>query len=663
MAQSTNSSVAVDFQEVDLTSIIGTAGASGGAFAGNFVWGPAGEIVTLSDPRELEDQLGKPNNVNYADWFSAFNFLSYTGNLKVVRAIDEDAINACNGGVSGLLIKNKQHFDIVKDSSTPVKFAARYPGALGNSISVHIADASTFSGWYYANEFEAAPGTSEFAASVGAENDEMHIIVIDRLGKFTGVAGAVLKRYPFVSKASNSKDINNAPNYYMNVINRDSAHIWAVKVMTGLADHTYADGVTGTVIGASGGAGYTEAPTVTFGAPPSGGRRATGEAVLVSGSVDSITITDPGHGYISAPAVTLAGGGFTTAATATSTIGSVTPTGAAWGTELVQDGVGVIFKDLAAPFNAPLANGADSTTVGAQELITALELFQNQEEVDVSLIFSGPAGGEDNHTVVNQWIIDNLAEQRKDLVAFLSPKQSDVMNKTQGDAVSAIIATRNLIGRSTSFAVMDSGWKFQYDVYNDVYRWVPLNADIAGLCALVDNTTDPWVSPGGYTRGRLRNVVSLAFNPNKTSRDAIYKVGINPVVTFNTDGTVLYGDKTLLGKNSAFTQIGVRRLFILLRKTISAAAKAFLFETNNSFAQAAFVTLVSPFLQEIKGRGGMDDFKVRCDVSNNGPQVVMARQFVGDVFVKPNYSINYVKLNAIAVRQDVAFEEFVGINF
>jgi phage tail sheath protein FI len=210
---------------------------------------------------------------------------------------------------------------------------------------------------------------------------------------------------------------------------------------------------------------------------------------------------------------------------------------------------------------------------------------------------------------------------------------------------------------------MDSGWKLQYDTYNDKYRWIPLNADLAGLCAQVDNLNDVWNSPGGYTRGKIKNVVSLAFNPNKTSRDQLYKSGINPIVTFNSDGTVLYGDKTQLGKNSAFSQIGVRRLFCYLEKLISTAARYYLFEINNEFTQQNFVTMVTPTLEQIKGRGGINDYRVICDSTNNTDEVVMNRQFVGTIYIKPSYSINWIQLNFVAVRQDVSFDTIAGATF
>ncbi|WEM34268.1 tail sheath protein [Xanthomonas phage X1] len=656
---SSNLSPGVGFTETDLTNIVGSSGTSGGAFAGDFAWGPVEQIATVSSPLELEKTYHKPDDKNYTSWFSAFNFLAYTGDLKIVRAADEDAINSSDDG-NGFLVKNSNHFEVVKTAPTTVQFAAKYPGALGDSIAVHMADASTFAGWQYAYLFDTAPGSSQWAESLGAANDELHIVIVDKQGKFSGVVGSVLETFSYLSKASDSKDANNGPNFYINVLNRTSKYVWALALPTGADLSAPSTGKVASVTVGAGGTGYTAAPTVTFSLPATGGVRATGTATVTAGAVTGVTITNAGSGYVTAPTITFAGAG--TGATATAVVGTVTDA-AEWGTPGVVAGEAQTFKRLVAVKAAPLTGGKDSTAITAGDLTRAYDLFSNQEEVDVSLIFTGDAGGETEHNVTVQSAIDNLAESRRDCVVFYSPQLSDVLNKTQSDAVNAVVSTRNLVGRASSYAVMDSGWKLQYDVYNDKYRWIPLNADLAGLCAQVDSTNDPWVSPGGYTRGRLKNVVSLAFNPNKTSRDAIYKVGINPVVTFNTDGTVLYGDKTLLGKNSAFGQIGTRRLFISLEKDISTAAKYYLFETNNDFTRNNFVNMVSPKLEQVRGRGGIEDFRVVCDTSNNTAEVIMNRQFVGSIFIKPVYSINWVQLNFVAVRQDVSFDEVVGGTF
>ena len=256
-------------------------------------------------------------------------------------------------------------------------------------------------------------------------------------------------------------------------------------------------------------------------------------------------------------------------------------------------------------------------------------------------------------------MIDNIVNSRKDCLAFISPPSANVINQT-GNETTNITAWNTALGRSTSYAVADSGWKYMFDKYNNVYRYIPLNGDIAGLCVNTDNVRDPWFSPAGFNRGNLKNVVRLAWNPTKTNRDTLYAQGVNPVATFPGNGTVLYGDKTLQTKPSAFDRINVRRLFIVLEKTIAQAAQYSLFEFNDEFTRAQFVALVTPFLRDIQGRRGIYDFRVVCDTTNNTAQVIDSNQFVGDIYVKPARSINFIQLNFVAVRTGVDFTEVVG---
>jgi phage tail sheath protein FI len=275
------------------------------------------------------------------------------------------------------------------------------------------------------------------------------------------------------------------------------------------------------------------------------------------------------------------------------------------------------------------------------------------EEVDVSLIMTGDAP-----QVVSEHVLDNIVGIRKDCVAFVSPDMADVVDNA-GSEVSDIVSKIDLYN-STSFGIFDGNWKKQFDKYNNVYRWVPLNGDIAGLCARTDFDRDPWFSPAGFNRGQIKNVVKLAWNPTKAQRDDLYKNNINPVVTFKGEGTVLNGDKTMQRKPSAFDRINVRRLFIVLEKTITKAAKYSLFEFNDEFTRAQFVALVEPFLRDVKGRRGIYDFKVVCDTTNNTPEIIDRNEFRGDIYIKPARSINFIQLNFVAVRTGVAFSEIVG---
>ena len=273
----------------------------------------------------------------------------------------------------------------------------------------------------------------------------------------------------------------------------------------------------------------------------------------------------------------------------------------------------------------------------------------NAELYDVSLIPMGPTTAV---AAVNTVI--GIAESRRDAVVFASPQYTDVVNTTgQADK---IVSYRNSLTAS-SYAVLDSGWKYQYDRYNDKYRYVPLNGDIAGLAARTDYVADPWFSPAGYNRGVIKNLVKLAYSPTKTDRDTLYKNGINPVVTFPGQGTLLFGDKTLLARPSAFDRINVRRLFIVLEKSIATASKFQLFEFNDAFTRGQFKNIVEPFLRDVQGRRGITDFRVICDESNNTPAVIDRNEFVADIFIKPSRAINFIQLNFIATRSGIAFEE------
>jgi len=254
----------------------------------------------------------------------------------------------------------------------------------------------------------------------------------------------------------------------------------------------------------------------------------------------------------------------------------------------------------------------------------------------------------------------DIATARKDCVAFISPARADVV-----DVTNAITQTANVKSfadglPSSSYAVIDSGYKYMYDKYNDVYRFVPLNGDTAGLCARTDDVADPWFSPGGFNRGQVRGAVKLAFNPNQTQRDDLYKARVNPVVAFPGQGTVLFGDKTAQSKPSAFDRINVRRLFIVLEKACATAAKFQLFEFNDEFSRANFRGIVEPFLRDVQGRRGITDFSVVCDTSNNTGDVIDRNEFRADIFIQPARSINFIQLNFVATRTGVAFSEVAG---
>ena len=305
-------------------------------------------------------------------------------------------------------------------------------------------------------------------------------------------------------------------------------------------------------------------------------------------------------------------------------------------------------------FSGTLTGGADGSPTDADKQ-TGYALFSNKESIDISLVLTGDAS-----VTVQQYVIDNVATARRDCVAFVSPPASAVVNQS-GSETTNIQSWLTSLGRSSSYVVADSGWKYQLDKYNNVYRYIPLNGDVAGLCVYTDTVKDPWFSPAGFNRGAIKNCIKLAWNPTKTYRDTLYSAGVNPVVTFPGQGTVLFGDKTLQSKPSAFDRINVRRLFITLEKSIGKAAQYSLFEMNDEFTRAQFVNLVTPFLRDIQGRRGITDFKVVCDTTNNTSGVIDSNQFVGDIYIKPARSANFIQLNFVAVGTGVDFNTIVGV--
>ena len=433
-----------------------------------------------------------------------------------------------------------------------------------------MADKSTFTGWTYETSFDRSPDTSAWATSNNTSNDELHIIVIDEDGLFTGTAGTILEKFEYVSKAVGAKKSDGSNNYYRDVINSNSKYIWWM-------DH----------------------PTQ-------------------SAEVNNVA---------NASAV-------------------------AWGTAPAAQP----YKDITAALVASLSGGVDDYAgITAGNIQTGYALFAN-DQLDISLVLLGKATA-----ATASYVISNVVEVRKDSVAFISPEAAggSYISDSSATPVADIITYRTALP-SSSYAILDSGYKFQYDRYNDKYRYVPLNGDIAGLAARTDYAQDPWYSPAGANRGQIKNVVKLAFNPNRTQRDSLYQKGVNPVVTFPGEGTQLFGDKTLLSAPSAFDRINVRRLFIVLEKAISIAAKAQLFEFNDAFTRAQFKNQIEPFLRDVQGRRGITDFRVVCDETNNTGEVIDRNEFVASIFIKPNRSINFINLTFVAARSSVNFSEIGG---
>jgi hypothetical protein len=619
--------------EKDLTGIVPAVATSIGGYVGAFQWGPVEQITTMSNEGELSRTFARPNNTVAASWFSAANFLSYGNNLKVIRVVASAARNATASG-TGLLIKNENQWEneFSNGLASVGEWAAKFPGALGNSLLVSATDASGFSTWQYRAEFDSAPGTSDYFINLGntTANDEMHIVVVDKDGLWTGGPGTILEKFAFVSKAVDAKKADGTNAFYREVL-RGSRFVHWMDHPIGVTE------LSGTIT------------TLLTSATVTGTGTLFTQNVLVgdtlkteNGDVIGVvqTITSNTSLVLTANAAVLL----------EDEEDVVVEREFNWGSSSSST---IIFNALGSK-NWPLSGGVSADQPTAGDLQNGWDLFSNAEIVDVNLLFNGP-----NPLSVGQYMIQ-IAQSRMDCIGFVSPRLQSVVNNVGDEADDIIEDRQTLLNVNTSYGVMDSGWKYQYDKYNDLYRWVPLNADIAGLCARTDTIADPWYSPGGLNRGQIKNVVKLAFSPDKTDRDNLYKNGINPVVSFPGEGTVLFGDKTLLAKPSAFDRINVRRLFIVLEKAIATAGKYQLFEFNDAFTRAQFRNLVEPFLRDVRGRRGIFDFRVVCDETNNTGEVIDRNEFVADIYIKPARSINFMQLNFIATRTGVSFEEIVG---
>ena len=690
----------VHVREIDLTTIVPAVSTSIGAIAGAFEKGPVNSIVTVGSEEDLVKVFGKPQNSSnqFETFFTAANFLQYTDQLKVVRC-ESGVTNAIASGTS-ILIRDDDHYeDSFEDGQASVgEWAARTAGIHGNSLGVSIcanatayeetavtttsaeealgqtvisvtdgtvftihdivnfgetlgfeyqvtaADASTItiklkddlngvglqstvaSGtnirrrWRFYDLFDAAPGTSDYATqNQRGTLDEIHVVVYDQQGDINGFAvesngnrtSAVLETFANLSKNPNCKSPQGDSVYYADKIFRTSSFVyWMDHNSAGTNWGTDFTGETSQIVmedGGTDGAGANAGDNIVLDATGTSNEDENGKIELEIG--------------------------------------------------------GTSYDALDTPTTSNLKNGADDYAVTAGELEIAYDNFEDTESVDVNLILGGKGGGagdtastQDTHVTM----LHALVETRRDCVAFASPHRSATVGVS-----SSITATDNIVDAfdlcpSSSYMVFDSGYKQMYDKYNDVFRFVPMNGDTAGLCAFTDQVADAWFSPGGFNRGNVRGAIKLSYNPKKSERDQLYRARINPIVDFPGQGVVLFGDKTALAKPSAFDRINVRRLFLVLEKSISIAAKFSLFEFNDEFTRAQFRNLIEPFLRDVQGRRGIFDFRVVCDDTNNTGEVIDRNEFIGDIYIKPARSINFITLNFIAVRTGVEFSEVVG---
>ena len=693
----------VQVKEIDLTNVVPAVSTSIGAIACPFEKGPVSEITNINSEEQLVKVFGKPkvDSNQYEWWFTASSFLAYTDALKVVR-VESGVLNA-TANTTGLLIRTTDHYlNSFRDGQGSVgEWAARTAGSHGNSIGVSICssadnyeqtaatttsaeeaigqtiisvtDASVFtvgdlvnfgetngfeyevtnvadegtddsitirldadpngaglqstiaSGtsirrrWRFYDLFDAAPGTSAYATENNRGTlDEIHIVVYDTSGLLSGFSinangqrtNAVLETFSNLSVNNNAKGPQGDSLFYVDVIYRKSEFVYFM-------DHNTAGTNWGTDIDGT--------------------------------SLDNIVLDGTDSSQSNANDKVLLDG----------TDSSSTNQGSGIDLESGENAYAV----LSLPTTTELAGGTDDYAPTAGELETAYNLFQDGESVDVNLILGGRGGGSGDTTSTQDThvtMLTTMVEKRKDAVVFVSPHRSATVGVTSSATQASNVQTAFDLCPSSSYVVFDSGYKYMYDKYNDIFRFVPMNGDTAGLCANTDLVADPFFSPAGYNRGRLRNAIKLAFNPTKADRDVLYRARVNPIVNFPGQGVTLFGDKTALAKPSAFDRINVRRLFILLEKAIATAAKFQLFEFNDEFTRAQFRNLVEPFLRDIQGRRGITDFSLVCDTTNNTGEVIDRNEFIADIFIKPARSINFITLNFVAVRTGVSFSEVGG---
>ena len=709
-------------REVDLTvGRVDPTSSGVGAIVAPFAQGPVQVPTIIGSEKDLLDTFGKPYSTDkhYEHWLTASSYLAYGGSLQVVRADDSSILNAKVGAATSIKIKSLDHYEELGYDENPITnivVAARNPGSWGNGLRVgiidsradqiltlsaansvavgmgitqaipantivagagttslltghlkgivtevdgtnisvkvleHVSAGSTVteidyqpSGAYafsttgnvaihsagqstsYAstsvssekdwfdqqtltttssttvkwNTLSDRPGTSQYAAARGSKFDEVHVVIVDGDGGVTGNSGTILEKHLGLSKAKDAEFSLGSPSYWRKFIVNGSELVFAGSAPAGIVTTGFASGGTGFDLESD--VGWDQnAEGITFAAIGNSNNQMSGGANYDGGT-------------------------------------SLESTGA-------------------------LSSGLDG-------LVSGYTLFENSEQFDVDFILMGSAGyaESDAQALANKCIA--VAEVRKDAVAFISPYRGAALTDTSDDRAvtvnSAETITENVISffapvTSSTYAVFDSGYKYMFDRFANTFRYVPLNGDIAGLCARNDANNFPWFSPAGTNRGAILNAVKLAYNPSKNQRDRLYSNRVNPVIFSPGAGIVLFGDKTGFGKSSAFDRINVRRLFLFLEDAISAAAKDQLFEFNDEITRTNFVNIVEPFLRDVQAKRGIFDFVVVCDETNNTAAIIDNNEFVADIFIKPARSINFIGLTFVATRTGVSFDEVIG---
>ena len=634
-------------QEKDLTNVVPAVATTIGGIVGDFQWGPAHEIIAISSENNLVERFGKPTLSIYYDHMVASSFLAYGSQLLTVREVGAAARNAVSTGTA-VLIKNREQYDESYSSgeASVGPWAAKYAGTRGNALKVEIADIASASGLSVGATTITAAGSGYSSATVTFA-DPTGVTPAQGGITATGTVALSGNNVASITITNPGYGYSSAPAV---TISGDGSSATATSALQ--TAWTYKNQ-------------FDFTPTTTTWAKNNGSTR---------DMVHVIVIDETGEITGTAGTVLEKFAGLSKASEAKDDLNQTNyyknvindrsewiywmdhPTnGSNWGTSSAG---GTTYAVLVGSSDSDVSTSLTSGVTAAPataDLQAGYGLFANDELVDVSLILTSA-----HATAVGDYVIDNVAEIRKDAMVFCSPQRSAVVNN-EGSESTSIISTSDLNAYTrSSYAVYDSGWKYMYDKYNDRYAYVPLNGDVAGTCVVTDKSSDPWFSPGGLNRGQIKNAIKLAWSPNKAQRDTLYSKGVNPVISTPGSGIVLFGDKTMLDSPSAFNRINVRRLFIVLEKAIATAAKFQLFEFNDAFTRAQFVALVEPFLRDVQGRRGIFDFRVVCDETNNTAQVIDSNEFKADIFVKPAKSINFITLTFVATRSGISFEELGG---
>ena len=657
----------VQVNEIDLTNVVPAVDTTIGAIAGPFQKGPVSTITTITSEEDLVTIFGKPQSDNFEFFFTAANFLKYSNQLKVVRA-ESAIVNA--GANSGILIRDTDHYlsSFSTGQGSHGEWAARTAGTWANGIKVEIcAEADAY------EQITSSSVLTVTEDAVGATT-----IAVDDVNA-SGETFNVGDLISFYSDSAAATPVDERNEYEVTAIDT-SANTLTIR----LKDDPNSQGLQNIVPDNS----YIKRRWKyydLFDGPPGTSQWATDNArgsndelhVVVADGTGDITgfDTDTAGNRTKGVIETFARMSKNPIAKTAQGNSNYYPdviyrqssfiywtdhisAGSNWGSDTTST-----YTDVHTITIDTLTGGTDDYAVIAGELELAYDKFADTESVDVNLVLGGPSGhvndnaaGQDTHVTM----LTSLVEGRKDCVAFVSPYRAATVN-----IASSVTQTQNVIDAfdlcpSSSYVVFDSGYKYMYDKYNDTFRFVPMNGDVAGLCALTDQVRDAWFSPAGFNRGNVRGAVKLSYNPTQGERDQLYRARINPIVNFPGQGVVLFGDKTALAKPSAFDRINVRRLFLVLEKAIATASKFQLFEFNDEFTRAQFRNLVEPFLRDVQGRRGIIDFKVVADATNNTGEVIDRNEFIGDIFIKPNRSINFITLNFIATRTGVDFSEVGG---